>query len=89
MHTDANGRNILEGGMVTILDPDPRWFAHLPGDARAILQAACHRPLRVACLDDDGSVSLDLPSTRDPDGDHVTNRISLRAGEVLLVQRAR
>ena len=89
MHNDAKGREILEGCMVIIIHPDDNWFNYLTRDAYAILQAACKKPIKVAYLDDDESVSLELPPTLESDGDYVTNSITLKANEVLLVESNR
>ena len=88
MHNDAKGREILEGSMVRIIDPDEQWFNYLASDAYAILQAACKAPLKVAYLDDDATVSLELPPTLESDGDYVSNSITLKASEVLLNNRS-
>jgi len=89
MHNDAKGREILEGCMVRIIHPDERWFNYLTSDAYAILQAACKEPLKVAYLDDEEIVSLELPPTLEPDGDYVSNSITVKASEVLLVESNR
>ena len=86
MYKDAKGRQIREGCMVKILDPDGQWFSYLASDACAILQAACKGPLKVAYLDDEGALSLVLPPTLEPDGDYVSNSITLKASEVMLVE---
>ena len=61
-------------------------ISYLASDAYAILQAACKAPLKVAYLDDDATVSLELPPTLESDGDYVSNSITLKASEVLLVE---
>lgn len=89
MHNDAKGREVLEGCKVRIIHPDKQWFNYLASDAYAILQAACKDPLKVAYLDDEATVSLELPPTLEPDGDYVSNSITLKASEVLLIESNR
>jgi hypothetical protein len=86
MHKDAKDREIIEASIVRILHPDEQWFSYLSADEYAILQAACKGPLKVAYLDDDETISLELPPTLEPDGDYISNSITLNSNEVLLVE---
>ncbi|WP_087019557.1 hypothetical protein [Thaumasiovibrio subtropicus] len=82
-YQDQHGRTLAEGDSVTLVDIDPDWFAHCPKLAQQQLLSACQGELKIAYFDDDyHQACIDLPATRDHDGELISNSLHLTCDQL-------
>ena len=82
---DCKGNEIRIGCYVMLLEVGDFWFEHEPKESYEILQKACKSPIEVFDICD-GKVTVELPATKDHDGEMVGNSISTTPDKVEVVK---
>ena len=81
---DNQGNEIKVGCKVMLLEAQPFWFEGEPKESYEILQTACQKGVEVSDIYD-GKVVVDLPATKDHDGEFVGNSITTTPEKVEVV----
>lgn len=82
---DCKGNEIKVGSYVMLLEARDFWFEHEPKESYEILQRACKIPIEVFDIYD-GKVTVELPATKDHEGEMVGNSISITPDKVEVVE---
>lgn len=81
---DCNGIDINEGCYVMLLEDSSQWFEYEPEQEAVKLHEACMLPVLVSDIYD-GRVTVELPATKDHEGEIVGNSITTTPNKVQVV----
>ena len=81
---DKQGKEIKIGSYVRLLEVQSHWFEYEPKESYEMLQKAYKSAVEVSDVYD-GKVVVDLPRTKDHDGEFIGNSISTTPDKVEVV----